>query len=196
MGLGLKLVAGLGNPGESYKGTRHNIGFMVLDVLASRCKATFGATRFNSTTGTAMINGEKVLLMKPQTFMNRSGSAIQSAMAYFKICNEDIIVVHDDKDLDFGRMKVASGGSDGGHKGIRSTIQHINSQDFTRIRMGIGQPEHGEEVADFVLKPFYSHQRDTIEEWVSTGADAVEVILRDGPVKAANLFNGKVWTQT
>lgn len=192
----MKLVAGLGNPGESYSRTRHNIGFMVVSALAKRLNVNFGTSKFKSTLGTAMMSGEKVLLAKPQTYMNRSGEALQAAMAYYKLSNEDIVVVYDDKDLEYGRMKITPKGSDGGHRGIRSIIQHLNTQDFTRVRMGIGQPEHNEDVADFVLKPFYNYQIKSLEEWVSIGADAVEVTLRDGPTKASNRYNRKLWTQT
>lgn len=191
----LKLLAGLGNPGGVYRGTRHNIGFMVLDELSSRWGVKIEKVRFRSLTGESRLAGEKIICIKPQTFMNLSGEALQQAASYYSVDVQDIIIVHDDKDLPFGRMKIAQSGSDGGHKGIRSAIRLLKSNDFIRIRMGIGQPEHSEEVADYVLSAFYSEQLKNLNKWIDKGADAVELSIRENADKAANVFNGRCWIQ-
>jgi PTH1 family peptidyl-tRNA hydrolase len=191
----VKLIAGLGNPGERYDQTRHNIGFMILDELARRWNIGVGRARFQAQVGETTVNGEKVILLKPQCFMNRSGLAVSQAMSFYRLVLADLIVVHDDKDLDFARMKIKVGGSDGGHKGIRSIHQSLASPDFTRIRAGVGKPEHHEDTAEFVLNRFYSHHIRHLSDWVGICADAVNAVLSDGPDKAANQYNNRAWVE-
>lgn len=189
----MKLIVGLGNPGEQYAQTRHNIGFLVLDELARRWGISLGRNRFQAVTGEGNLGGEKLLLAKPQTYMNRSGTTVAQAMDFYRLSPADLLLVHDDKDLDFGRMKIRVGGSDGGHKGIRSILSHVHTPEFCRCRLGVGRPEHGEDTSDFVLSKFYSYQIRQLAGWVDTCADAVESVLRDGPERAANAFNNRLW---
>ncbi|RJO71866.1 MAG: aminoacyl-tRNA hydrolase [Myxococcales bacterium] len=191
----MKIVAGLGNPGERYASTRHNIGFRVADELARRHAASAFRGRFRAQAADASIAGERVLLLKPTTYMNLSGQAIQEALAFYKLAFEDLIVIHDDVDLDFGVMKVRAGGGDAGHKGIRSAIGQLGSDAFTRVRMGVGRPRFGEPVVDFVLKSFYPPEQALLDEWVAKGADAVEAALKDGATAAANVFNRRAWVK-
>jgi len=190
----VKLLVGLGNPGSGYTQTRHNIGFMILDEVARRSAVSF-RNRFHSEYGEAALSGSRLLLLKPQTYMNLSGSAVMEAMRFYKIPMEDLLVIHDDVDLDFGTMKIRSGGSDGGHKGIRSILEHLSSPDFVRVRVGVGRPRYGEDTADFVLRGFYPDEAVNLARWIEKGADAAAAIIRDGWQKAANRYNRKRFFQ-
>ncbi len=191
----MKLVVGLGNPGGEYRHTRHNLGFMILDRLVEKLGGRFGKSKFLSDTAGIVWNGEKLLLLKPLTYMNKSGDSVAGASAYFKIESEDILVVHDDLDLDFGRMKIRTGGSDGGHKGIRSISRSLSTNSFPRIRMGIGKPAFGESPADYVLREFYAREKALVDDWIEAGMKAVLHTLKDGAASAANAFNGKLWVE-
>lgn len=189
----MKLIACLGNPGEAYSRTRHNIGFMIADVLADRWGASWGKGKLRADACRCWRHRERILLLKPLTFMNNSGESISQAARYYRIGPDDIIVVHDDLDLEFGHMKIRRNGSDGGHKGVRSSIEFLKSDRFSRVRMGIGKPDRGETAEEYVLRPFYTEQSEFLSRWVAIGADAVEALLRDGIEKAANQFNKKSW---
>ncbi len=189
----MKLVVGLGNPGGKYAATRHNLGFAVLDEVARRLSVAVTREKFGAQMGETRFRGEKIVLLKPQTYMNRSGDAVSEALGFFKADIADLIVIHDDLDLEFGKLKVKVGGSDGGHKGIRSILSSVKDRQFARVRMGIGKPEYGEDVVDYVLRSFYPWQQRYVAEWVAIGADAVATLLGDGVVAATNSFNRKIW---
>jgi PTH1 family peptidyl-tRNA hydrolase len=181
------LVTGLGNPGKEYEGTRHNIGFAVVDLLAQRHRGSF-ATKWKGAVAQVSLGGESVLLLKPQTYMNLSGQAVQPCMAFFKIPLEQVLVVHDDLDLELGQIKLKRGGSPGGHNGLKSIDQCIG-QAYLRIRGGIGHPRskappeaqkerHG--VVSHVLSPFRGKDAEAADAMVAHCADAVEMLLREG----------------
>ncbi len=186
----MKLVAGLGNPGAAYAGTRHNIGQIVADNLAERLAASLTRVKFRSRFDLCSRSGEKILLMVPQTYMNRSGEAVSEAMHFYNMELADILVLHDDLDLPFGRLKVVSGGGTGGHNGLASIVERCGGKDFVRLRIGIGRPRHGEEISDYVLNRFYSDEQQHLEDIVSAASDAALAILEEGHTKAANRFNG------
>jgi PTH1 family peptidyl-tRNA hydrolase len=185
----MKLIAGLGNPGEKYSNTRHNIGFMVVDTLASRQGIRVDKNKKRSLTGTTILAGEKVLIAKPQTFMNLTGEALGPLFSFLDIDFEDVIVVHDDLDLDFGRIKIKTGGGHGGHNGIRSIISHFGAKDFVRVRVGIGKPPIGWDVSRYVLNPFSVEEKKDLDALIERAADAVEMIISAGHLKAMNSFN-------
>jgi PTH1 family peptidyl-tRNA hydrolase len=186
----LPAIFGLGNPGPRYKGTRHNIGFEVIDELASR----WGADHFDSL-GSALIarrrvgpGGEPVLLGKPMTFMNASGEAVAGVVAYFKIDPKDLLVVLDEVQLPLGRLRLRPSGSAGGHNGLRSVIEHVGS-DFPRLRIGVGRGDERWELADHVLARFTRDEREIADRAVVRAADAVELFVTDGIFAAMNRFN-------
>ncbi len=173
------LVVGLGNPGARHAGDRHNVGWMVVDELARRQGASF-RSKFSGRLAETRIDGHRIALLEPETYMNDSGRSISAAMRYFKVPVEAALVVHDDVDLDLGRLQARAGGGLAGHNGLRSVAQALGTADFLRLRVGVGRPQRGDprDVADFVLAPFEPHEdRDEI---VSRAADAVVAIVRDG----------------
>lgn len=182
------LVVGLGNPGREYERDRHNVGFMVVDELARRHEATFRA-KFNGRIGELRLDGHRVALLKPETFMNESGRAVQAAARYYKLTPERLLAVSDEVDLATGRLQVRLGGGLAGHNGLRSVARHLGTQEFIRLRVGVGRPERGDPrpVADYVLSPFASE--DDVEAIVARSADAVETIVRDGLEVAQTRFN-------
>lgn len=190
------LVAGLGNPGSEYENTRHNVGFMVVDLLARRQKAAF-SSKFKGEVAQASLGGQSTLLLKPQTYMNLSGQSVQPAMAFYKVPLENIIVVHDELDLELGTMKLKIGGSPGGHNGIKSIDQSIGPN-YYRIRAGIGHPrakappgavkDRGN-VVGHVLGAFKGKDAEDAAALVEHCADAVEMLIRDGLEKAQQKFH-------
>ena len=185
----MKLIAGLGNPGDRYASTRHNIGFLVIDALASRNGIRVDSNKKKSLTGNGIIAGNKVIMAKPQTFMNLSGEALGPLFSFLDIEIADAIVIHDDLDLDFGRIKIKTGGGHGGHNGIRSIISHFGDKNFIRVRVGIGKPPKGWDVAKYVLSQFSSEEKKDLDGLIDRAADAVETILTEGYLKAMNAFN-------
>ena len=182
------LVAGLGNPGARHASDRHNVGWMVVDELARRHDASF-KSKFNGRLADVRIDGRRVALLKPETYMNESGRSISAAMRFYKSPIDLVLVVHDDVDLEFGRLQARAGGGLGGHNGLRSISQALGDPGFLRLRIGVGRPGRGDprDVADFVLAPFEPHEdRDAL---VSRAADAVEAIVRDGLDEAQRSFN-------
>ena len=182
------LIAGLGNPGARYERDRHNVGWMVVDELARRCEATF-KSKFDGRLCETRVNDSRVALLEPETYMNESGRSISAAARYFKVVPEDVLVVHDDVDLDVGRLQARLGGGLGGHNGLRSIAQSLGTPEFLRLRIGVGRPGRGDprDVADYVLAPFEAHEdREAI---VSRAADAVEALVSDGLEAAQQLFN-------
>jgi peptidyl-tRNA hydrolase, PTH1 family len=187
----LRLVVGLGNPGRTYIGTRHNAGFIVIDEVAQVFSIEFLKRKFNAMFGTGYIDGAKVVLAKPMDFMNRSGPPVQQIAGYFRILYEDILVVHDDIDLEFGRLKIKEKGGDGGHKGVRSIIDAFGGGDFTRLRIGVGRPDAGNGAADYVLDNFAFEEKKVLSQIIASAKDAVVTILCKGAKEGMNRFNNK-----
>ena len=185
------LIVGLGNPGNDYKDTRHNAGFMVIDSLGEKFSIAVVKKKFNILFGRGFINNEEVVLAKPQTFMNLSGPAISRFMNYFKIPYKDLIVVHDDLDFVFGRLKIKEKGGDGGHKGIRSLNDALGKGDYTRLRVGIGRSGTNINVVNHVLGKFTSEEKDTLPLIISEARKAVITILCNGAKKGMNKYNQK-----
>jgi PTH1 family peptidyl-tRNA hydrolase len=182
------LVAGLGNPGREYAATRHNVGFMVCDELARRHGGSF-RSKFSAELAELRIDGSRVALLKPLTFMNESGRSVGPAVRFFKVESSALLVVHDEADLEVGRLQARLGGGLAGHNGLRSVASALGTPDFLRLRVGVGRPERGDPrpVADFVLSPFTAEV--DVEGLVARAADAVETILRDGLDAAQQRFN-------
>jgi len=182
------LVVGLGNPGARYAGDRHNVGWMVVDELASRHGGSFKG-KFRGKLGDIRIDGARLALLKPETYMNESGASVQPAAAFFKLAPDAILVVHDEVDLDTGRLQARLGGGLAGHNGLRSIARHLGTQEFLRLRVGVGRPERGDPrpVADYVLSPFAPE--DDAEEIVRRAAEAAETIALDGLLEAQRRFN-------
>lgn len=184
----MRVVVGLGNPGARYAATRHNLGFRVVDAFAD----TFGpAWSSEASYGYAVVAGEgqEVALVKPMTFMNSSGVAVREALSRFDAAPEDLLVILDDVQLPLGRIRIRRRGSDGGHNGLLSILERIETPAFPRLRLGIGAPPEGEEMIDFVLGAFEPHEREAVAEMVGRAIDALRVILREGLEKAMNQFN-------
>ena len=182
------LVAGLGNPGPRYERDRHNVGWMVVDELARRRDMSF-KSKFSGRVGETRVDDHRLALLKPETYMNESGRSISAAARYYKIAPEDLLVVHDDVDLELGRLQARAGGGLAGHNGLRSIAQTLGTSDFLRLRIGVGRPGRGDhrDVAAFVLAPFELHEdRDGI---VSRAADAVEALVVDGIEGTQGRFN-------
>ena len=182
------LVVGLGNPGREHARDRHNVGWLVVDELARRHDGSF-RSKFSGQLGDVRADGVKLGLLKPETYMNLSGSSLAAAARFFKLPTEQIAVVHDDVDLDSGRIQVRAGGGLAGHNGLRSIRQALGSAEFLRVRVGVGRPGRGDRrpVADYVLSPFAPE--DDAEALVSRAADAVETLARDGLDEAQRRFN-------
>ncbi|HET8556335.1 MAG TPA: aminoacyl-tRNA hydrolase [Gaiellaceae bacterium] len=182
------LVAGLGNPGREYAHTRHNAGFMVVDELARRHGGSF-RSKFSGQLAEVRIGGRRVALLKPETYMNESGVSVGAAARFFKLEPAEVLVVHDEGDFDLGRLQARLGGGLAGHNGLRSIARHLGTQDFLRLRIGVGRPERGDprDLADYVLADFEPHE--DAEAIVARAADAAETILADGLDEAQRSFN-------
>ena len=184
------LVVGLGNPGDKYFYTRHNAGFLAMDYISQKCGAAVNRAKFKALVGEATIAGKRVLLMKPQTYMNASGEAVKEAMAFYKIPIENVIVLSDDVNLDVGRMRVRKSGSDGGQKGLRSIIEHAASDNFPRIRFGVGKKPHPDyDMADWVLGTFSESDKKAIFDCFVTAYEGLEKLLCgdvDGAMQVCN----------
>ena len=184
------LVVFLGNPGLKYEGTRHNAGFMTADALAGKKGISINRVRFQALTAACELGGQRVLLMKPQTYMNLSGDAVGAAARFYKIPPEHILVVSDEVSLPVGKLRVRSKGSAGGHNGLKSIIAALGSEDFPRIRLGVGAPPHPDyDMADWVLSVFRGQDAEDMAQAASRAAEAVECYLEKGPDKAMNLYN-------
>ena len=185
------LVVGLGNPGKQYEATRHNMGFATIDVLVERHKIPQGGVKFNAMYGSGFIGGEKVIFMKPLSFMNLSGGPVQEMAAYFKIDPEsELIIIQDDIDLEPGQLRIRKQGSAGGHNGIKNIIAHLGTQEFPRIKVGVGDKPPRMDLADYVLSRFSKEDREKMEQAFKDAADAVEVMITEGADAAMNRFNG------
>ena len=182
------LVVGLGNPGREYEQTRHNAGWLVLDELARRHGGSW-RSKFSGSLAEVRLGDAKLALLKPETYMNESGRSVSAAARFFKVEPEQVLVLHDDVDLETGRLQARSGGGLAGHNGLRSLAQHLGSQDFPRLRIGVGRPGRGDprSVADWVLSPFAPEE--DADALVARSADAVETIVSDGLEAAQQRFN-------
>jgi PTH1 family peptidyl-tRNA hydrolase len=186
----MKLVAGLGNPGRQYAGTRHNVGFDVVDLLARRHQVSFEAAPAEAVFGKwRRDDGDVVLLVKPLTFMNLSGVAVTELLRYFKLDVADSIVICDDVNLPLGRLRARATGSEGGHNGLRSMAQQLGSEDYPRLRVGVGRGDERRELADHVLARFAPEEQPGVEEAVTRAADAVDCWVVDGLAKMMNIYN-------
>jgi PTH1 family peptidyl-tRNA hydrolase len=191
----LRLVVGLGNPGPRYAATRHNIGFRVLDRLAAEFAIAVSREKFTAMFGRGRIEDVDVVLAKPLAFMNRSGPSVRSLAEFFRISSQDLLVIHDDIDLDYGRLRIKEKGGHGGHNGVRSMIDAFGGGDFTRLRVGIGRCETGAPVADYVLDQFSREEAAELPGIIERARDAVVTILRKGTKIGMNQFNIKPVTR-
>ena len=186
------LVVGLGNPGREYLYTRHNTGFLTLDYIAERLSVTVNRAKFNALTADAVIDGNRVLLIKPQTYMNESGVAVRQAADFYKIPTEHIIVISDDISLPVGMMRVRRSGSDGGQKGLRSIIAHLGSDKFPRLRIGVGEKPHPDyPLADWVLSEFTKEEQKVLFDEFGTAMSGIEKMIAGDFDSAMMICNGK-----
>jgi PTH1 family peptidyl-tRNA hydrolase len=185
------LIVGLGNPGVKYELTRHNIGFQVVDFIANKIDEKFKRVQFNALIAKGSYKGKKIILVKPQTFMNNSGQSVGSLARYYKVDFENVIVIFDDVDLPFETIRIRSEGGSGGHKGMKSIIQHLgNSLEFPRIRFGVGRPPGRMDTADYVLQRFSKEEEKFIDLYIQKASDAIFDIVENDIVHAMNHFNG------
>jgi PTH1 family peptidyl-tRNA hydrolase len=185
----MKIIVGLGNPGRRYERTRHNAGFMAVDALAGNLGTDISQEKHHALLGKARIHAVETIIAKPQTFMNDSGRAVSAILRDTYTPVSDLIVIHDELDLPLGSVRVKSGGGHGGHNGLRSIVEHLGSADFVRIRIGIGRPVPGMDSADYVLSPFLPEEMQAASEAVKRAADAVSVVVTEGPQAAMNVIN-------
>ncbi|MBR4859159.1 MAG: aminoacyl-tRNA hydrolase [Clostridia bacterium] len=184
------LIVGLGNPGRQYELTRHNAGFLFADLLADKLSVSINKIQFKAVTAAVELGGKKCLLMKPQTFMNNSGEAVKQAAAFYKIPPEKIIVIFDDISLPCGKLRIRRKGSAGGHNGIKSIIYHLNSDNFPRIKLGVGEKPHPDyELADWVLSNFKKDELPLLREAAEKACDAAELMVNGDTDKAMSNFN-------
>ena len=184
------LVAGLGNPGAQYANTRHNVGFDTLDFLAATYRISFNRVRHKALAGEGLIQGQKVILAKPQTFMNLSGDAIHELAHYFKIPPADVIIIYDDIDLAVGKIRIRPSGSAGTHNGMRSIVERLGTTAFPRVRIGVGKPPPGWQLADYVLSRFQEDEKKLVLAAIERAADAIPAILLVGAEAAMGRYNG------
>jgi PTH1 family peptidyl-tRNA hydrolase len=185
------LIVGLGNPGPNYEETRHNIGARVMEFWGRKLGVCWSGRRFQSRSGRARYEDQDVLLICPETFMNRSGFGVKACADYFKIDARQILVVHDDLDLPLGRLKVVRDGGAGGHKGVLSVAEHLGDLAFPRIKVGIGRPRHGEAIEAYVLSPFYEDEGGVVEEVIHLAAKGCELFVSKGLAFAMNQINSQ-----
>ena len=183
------IIAGLGNPGKEYENTRHNAGFMVMDALAEKIGADISEKKHKALCGKGVIGGEKVILMKPQTYMNSRGESIRAAADYYKVDPEDILIVYDDISLAPGQLRIRAKGSAGGHNGIKSIIAHLGTQEFPRVKVGVGEKPARMDLADYVLGRFSKEEQPVIRESADRARAAVAEIITHDVASAMNKFN-------
>lgn len=189
----MKIVVGLGNPGKQYAATPHNVGYETVDLLAADVNASLRKSfRFKSRVGKGTLSGESVVLLKPETYMNRSGVAVQAVMRYYRIALSELIVVLDDADLELGRIRVKARGSSGGHRGLGSVMEQVQSREVVRVRIGIGRRGEHETLVGHVLSPFSRGDREVAAAGIRRAADAVRCVIENGADAAMNAFNAPV----
>ena len=186
------IIVGLGNPDKQYEGTRHNVGFDVIDKLAAKYNISVDTKKHRAYIGKGMIEGQKVILAKPQTYMNLSGESVFSMTDYYKIApEEELLVIYDDISLDVGQLRIRKKGSAGGHNGIKNIIAHLGTMDFPRIKVGVGEKPKGYDLADYVLGKFSKGEQELMEEGYRNAVDAVAAIVRGNIEQAMNQYNKK-----
>jgi peptidyl-tRNA hydrolase, PTH1 family len=183
------LVAGLGNPGPGYAGNRHNVGFMVADLLADRIGGRFKRHKAGAEVVEGRLGGERVVLAKPQSYMNLSGGPVAGLCQFFKIVPEQVVAVHDELDLPYGTLRLKYGGGDNGHNGLKSLTRSLGTREYHRVRFGIGRPPGRQDPADYVLRDFSAAERKELDYFVDRAADAVEKLLTEGLDAAQNTYN-------
>lgn len=188
----MKIIVGLGNPGSQYEETRHNIGFLVVDRIASAHHILISTKRFKALFGKGSIDYQEVILIKPMTFMNRSGEAVSRVLHFFHSGPEDLIVIHDDLDLPFGRLRFKVRGGDGGHLGVRSIIESMGANNFLRLKVGVGRPPKGMDPANYVLGSFGLSGEVDLNSVIGQATEAIKVMLSDGVQSAMNRFQKKI----
>ena len=191
----VRLVVGLGNPGEKYRFTRHNVGFMVVDRLARRHGLALNKRKYDIHYGRGKVMDLPVLLAKPMTYMNRVGPAVRNLAHFYRLDTQDITVIHDDLDLVFGTLKIKEKGGDGGHNGVKSLVAALGTHLFTRIRVGIGRPQDPSDVTGYVLNRFDAAQERRIEDVIEQATDALEMVITQGVSEAMNRFHGRKISQ-
>ena len=187
----MKLIVGLGNPTPQYVGTRHNVGFEVIDLIANQYNIAVDTAKHKGFYGKGKIEGQSVILLKPMTFMNLSGESVAAVAKYYKILPEDIIVIYDDINLDVGRLRIREKGSAGGHNGIKNMIAHLRTDAFPRIRVGVGMKPPKMDLADYVLSRFSKEEQELMEQGYEKACKAAALMLVDEVAKAMNEYNGK-----
>ncbi|WP_156456419.1 aminoacyl-tRNA hydrolase [Abyssisolibacter fermentans] len=185
----LYAVIGLGNPGNKYSNTKHNVGFNTIDCLAEKNNVKLSKIKFKSVYGETMIDGNKVILVKPQTYMNNSGISVMEILKYTNVPIDNIIVIYDDIDIELGSLRIRKKGSAGSHNGMKSIIYHLKSEDFPRIRLGIGKPNQGQDLANYVINNFGKEDRELIDTTIERASEAVLEIIKNGVDQAMNIFN-------
>jgi PTH1 family peptidyl-tRNA hydrolase len=187
----VNLFVGLGNPGFKYKNMRHNIGFQVVDILSERWRLALTQQSCSARWGRGNYHGNKVLLAQPETYMNLSGRAVFRLLSFFDLSTSELLIIHDDLDLPLGRLKFVEKGGAGGHRGIASIISTLHTMEFLRLKVGIGRPQYGEAVEQYVLSPFYPSECDLVAAMAERAADAIETFLLSGLTQAMSLFHGQ-----
>ncbi|HEY7316151.1 MAG TPA: aminoacyl-tRNA hydrolase [Candidatus Binatia bacterium] len=185
----MKLVVGLGNPGKKYERTRHNLGFMIVDQIARQNQVAFSERLCDALVGEWSSGDERVVLVKPQTYMNQSGESVTALLGHFRSTPEDLIVIHDDLDLPLGRIRIRPNGGAGGHRGVLSIMESLAGGNFYRVRVGIGRPRDGVDAIDFVLEEFALPEVDQLKELLSRASDAVVSLLQEGGQRAMEQYN-------
>lgn len=185
----MKIIVGLGNPGSEYEKTRHNTGFMVIDKIAEKYNIEIKKKKSKALIGTGEINGEKVMLVKPQTFMNLSGEAVRGIMDFYKESIDNLLVVFDDIDLELGNIRIKERGSAGTHNGMKSVVQNVGTVDFKRVKVGIGKPKVNMDLVNYVLGKFSDDELKILTGSIEKAVDAVEIIVSGNVSKAMNLYN-------
>lgn len=183
------LIVGLGNPENEYANTRHNMGFCTINKIAAEFKIDMTKTKFNGIYGTGMIEGQKVVLLKPQTYMNLSGDAVKAFLDYYKLDLEDLIIIYDDIDVEKGNIKIRKKGSSGSHNGMKSIVQNLGTEEFTRIRIGIGRPEHSNDMINYVIGKIDEEEQKRLTPGIDLAKDATIEIIKNGVDMAMNKFN-------
>ena len=185
------LIAGLGNPGAKYRNTRHNIGFMVVNSLCRELGVSLTGRRFFSRNTRTGFDGKETILLRPVTFMNLSGKSVKACIDCYEIRTGNTLIIHDDLDLPLGRIKLVSRGSAGGHRGVQSVFNYLGSENIPRVKIGIGRPEYGEKIEDFVLSPFYKDEKIIIDDLIGKSIHACRIFIKEGITAAMNRVNSR-----
>lgn len=188
--VGTFLIVGLGNPGREYRDTRHNIGFMVVDALVQAFESRLTRLQSRALVGALLWQGFKLVVAKPQTYMNLSGQSVASLVRFYRLPLENLLIIHDDIDLPFGTLRMRPGGGSAGQKGLASIIQQLGTEEFPRLRMGVGRPSGQGDAADYVLKPFTGEDKELLSQILGRAVESVKIFVRLGLDQAMNQFNG------